>query len=185
MSLLEQVLDIVALRNEKDIGRNRSEQRESPAHSGSVLQHVWAVEINIVATEAKENISEEVNTAMIYELGKSNGDEWELIDQQQCEIRGDAEESCRGFLSMMNGLGMKQGDSIIVLANEQRWIDCAVREALANATVETGSREAYSAGVVLPPPAGQFVSAEQAEIEQIVAAIRRLKIVEYLKNHLT
>lgn len=189
MSLLKQVLDIVALPNEKDANfQTQIQQGESPAQAGVSLQHVWVVEINLAGLEARESNSEELSAAMLYELGKSSGEQWELIDQQRCEVRGDAEEFCRGFLSMMTRLGMKQGDLIIVLANEQHWIDCAMRQMSATANGETRSHEAYSAaGVVLPPPSGShnFACIEQAEIEEVLASIRRVKIIEYLKKHLT
>ena len=188
MSLLKQVLDIVALPNEKNANRQTPIwQRESSAQRGRSLQHVWVAEINLAAIKAGESISEEVNAAMIYELGKSNGEQWELIDQQRCEVRGDAEEFCRGFRSTMTRLGMKQGDSIIMLASEQHWIDCAMREMSATTTGGTLSHEPCpTAGVVLPPPSGSdhFVSIEQGEVEQVIAAIRRVKIIEYLKKHL-
>lgn len=181
MSLLEQVLDIVALRYEKDANcRTPILSGASPAQSGTSLQHVWVVEINLAALEARESIFEDLSAAMIYELGKSSGEQWELIDQQRCEVRGGAEEFCRGFLSTMTQLGMKQEDLIIMLASEQGWIDSAVREMSATADLRSAT------GVVLPPPSNDhLVSIEQAEIEQVIAAIRRVKIIEYLKNHLT
>ncbi|MEW6212391.1 MAG: hypothetical protein AB1631_28960 [Acidobacteriota bacterium] len=180
MSLLKQVLDIVALRYETDATRLASEPKgESRAARSS--QRAWVVEISLAALEEKAR--EELSAAMIYEIGKSIGDEWKLIAQKRCEVRGDAEEFCRRFLAMMTQLGMKQGDSIILLADERHSIDQAMRAAAG----ETLSPQAISAtGVVLPPPQGDHLSAaEQSEIEQVIAVIRREKIVEYLRKHLT
>jgi hypothetical protein len=174
MSLLKQVLDIVALRYEHDANRLASDQSETPVSP----QRVWVVEVRLDGPEEKAR--RELSAAMVYEIGKSIGDEWEMIAQKRCEVRGDAEEFCRRFLSMMTQLGMKQGDSIILLADEQRSIDCAARELSAR------DNQLLATGVVLPPPSLDHRDLiEQKEIEQVIAAIRRERIVRYLKKHLT
>ena len=189
MSLLEQVLDIVALRQGKGASPGTRNQRsERPAQTEITLQHAWVVEISLTTLKAGKSINEDLRTAGIYELGKRDGEQWELIDQRRCEVRGDAEDFCLGFLSMMTRLGMKKGDLIIVLANEQYYIDCAVRAIWITSPSGARAHKASSeAGVVLPPPAGDdsTLFIEQREIDEALAAVRRVKIIEYLKNHLT
>ncbi|HEY7547381.1 MAG TPA: hypothetical protein VID27_20970, partial [Blastocatellia bacterium] len=89
-------------------------------------------------------------------------------------MRSNAEEFCLGFLSTMTRLRMKKGDLIIVLANEQHYIDCAVRAISITSLGETRAHKPYSmAGVVLPPPAGNdsTLFIEQREIDEALASI--------------
>jgi hypothetical protein len=131
MSLFDQVFEMITQAGGKDMPQaHRTQTSRHPKRAGRSLQRVWVVEISEAGHKTPEwDFGEQLAT--IYEFGKpfeARGALWELIDQQLYGVRDETEQFWRGLVMKISDLGMRQGDLILVIADEQDRLESAVRE---------------------------------------------------------
>jgi hypothetical protein len=174
-------------------------------------QRAWVVEMDGVMVGLQSGEAQEVKVGIIYGLeqrAELSPGRWELLERQRCEVRGRVEEFRKRLWALMLRAGVRQDDRIVVVADGAEWIDQSVELLFYGATrimdfYHTAQRVWAVSGVRFGEAStkakiwaqDKLRSLKAGEIEQVIAAMKRLKLekqeaqevrreaVRYLQRH--